>query len=230
MSDNPFVYEQAHLIREAVIAHDYVDDHNHGRLLQSRRNIFLIGERGSGKTMALLYNTLPVQRVVATKHNKPLNTTFVGALIPANTPLTHRREYQLLESFRASVVSEHFMSLALAFHLTESLRPVVTDITEEESAALRLELEFYFGFNFPIHTNILDAIGQVAQRESIRAQRMLNDPRSEALYPNALSFASLVVPLMRALRKTEVLHDSHFMLMVDDAHNLNEHQVKALNS
>ena len=230
MSDNPFVYEQAHLIHEDVIAHDYVDDHNHGRLLQSRRNIFLIGERGSGKTMALLYNTLPVQRVVAIKHNKPLDTTFVGALIPANTPLTHRREYQLLETFRASIVSEHFMSLALAFHLVDSLRPVMNDISEEESTALRLELEFYFGFNLPMHTNILDAIGQVAQRESISAQRTLNDPGSDELYPRALSFASLVVPLMRALRKTEVLHNSHFMLLVDDAHNLNDHQVRALNS
>ena len=230
MSDNPFVYEQAHLIPEDVIAHDYIDDHNHGRLLRSRRNIFLIGERGSGKTMALLYNTLPVQRIVATKCNRPLDLTFVGALIPANTPLTHRREYQLLKTFRAAIVSEHFLALAIVFHLAESLGPVLPAITEEESSALRMELEFYFGFKLPTHTNILDAIGQVAQRESIRAQRTLNDPTRDALYPQALSFASLVVPLMRALRKTEVLHDSHFMLMVDDAHSLNRPQVEALNS
>ena len=52
MHGNPFEYEQAHLIPEEMVARYYIDDHRHSRLLRSPRNIFLIGERGSGKTMA----------------------------------------------------------------------------------------------------------------------------------------------------------------------------------
>ena len=54
MTVNPFEYDQASLIPKKDVAHYYIDDYNHGRLIRSRRNVFLVGERGSGKTMALL--------------------------------------------------------------------------------------------------------------------------------------------------------------------------------
>ena len=230
MPKNPFVYDQAHVIPGPLIADYYVDDHNHGRLLRSRRNIFLVGERGSGKTMALLYNSLPIQRLVAAKNNVSFDPELIGVLIPANTPLTHRREYKLLDSFHASVVSEHFLSLAIAFHLSDVLRSIVTMVTDVEQAALRSELEFYFGFELPSQTDVFDAICQVVQRESVEAQKTLNRAMSDEIYPRSLSFASLVIPLMRAIKKAAAFRDSHFMLMVDDAHNLNEFQVRALNS
>ena len=118
---NPFVYEQAHLIPDEMVARYYIDDHSHGRLLRSRRNIFLVGERGSGKTMELLYHTLPIQRLVAEQNDAELELNYVGALIPANTPLIHRQEHELLDAFRASVASEHFLALAIVFHLAEAL-------------------------------------------------------------------------------------------------------------
>ena len=228
--DNPFVYDQAHVFPPDLIAEYYIDDHNHGRLLRSRRNIFLIGERGSGKTMALLYNSLPIQRIVAKNTRATDQLSFVGALIPANTPLTHRREHGLLDPYQASVASEHFLSLAIVFHLSAALRSIVGMVTEEESAALRSELEFYFGFSLPGQVDVFEAVCQVAQRESVEAQRALNRPGTDVLYPQSLSFASLGIPFMRAVRKIAVLKDSHFMLMVDDAHTLNQYQVRALNS
>ena len=100
MHGNPFEYEQAHLIPEEMVARYYIDDHRHSRLLRSPRNIFLIGERGSGKTMALMYNTLRIQGLVASQRNRSRDLRFVGALVPANTPLTHRREHDLLDSFQ----------------------------------------------------------------------------------------------------------------------------------
>ena len=230
MHGNPFEYEQAHLIPEEMVARYYIDDHRHSRLLRSPRNIFLIGERGSGKTMGLLYNTLPIQGLVASQRNRSRDLRFVGALVPANTPLTHRREHALLDSFQASVASEHFLSLAIVFHLSEALRSVVDMVSEEESALLRGELEFYFGFDLPAETDVFDAVCQMAQRESIQAQRALNRPRRDVLYPHALSFSSLAIPFMRAVKKVSVFEESHFMLMVDDAHTLNEYQVRALNS
>lgn len=228
--ENPFEYGEAHLIPSHRIAQYYIDDYNHGRLLRSRRNIFLIGERGSGKTMALLYNTLPVQCVVAEEEGRERDLSRIGVLIPANTPLTHRREFELLDRFRGSVISEHFLALSIVYHIAETLGRLKDVVSGDEGVSLRREVELYFGCTLPTDTDVLDAMCQVAQQESIRAQRELNDPNRDALYPESLSFASIVVPVMRALKKTSALRDSHFMLMLDDAHNLNEHQALAVNS
>ena len=60
-SNNPFQYEAANNLSEEMIAAFYVEDFNFSRVIQSKRNILLVGERGSGKTMTLLYNSLRVQ-------------------------------------------------------------------------------------------------------------------------------------------------------------------------
>lgn len=227
---NPFVYEQAHLIPDKMVARYYIDDYSHGRLLRSRRNVFLIGERGSGKTMELLYNTLRIQYLVSQDDGVDLDLSYVGALVPANTPLIHRQEHSLLDSFRASVASEHFLALAIVFHLSEALGSVTSLLGDEEAVALRTELEFYFGFALPKHTDVFDAVCQTAQRESIEAQKALNEPMQNKMYSHALSFASLAVPFMRAVKKVAAFRTSHFMIMIDDAHILNPYQVRALNS
>ncbi|MDE0105243.1 MAG: hypothetical protein OXN89_22940 [Bryobacterales bacterium] len=227
---NPFVYEQARLMSDEVVAQYYIDDHSHGRLLRSRRNIFLIGERGSGKTMELLYNTLPIQKLVMEGDNSNLDLGYIGALVPANTPLIHRQEHDLLDRFRASVVSEHFFALAIVFHLSEALGFVADSLTVEEEAALRTELAFYFDSPLPHQTDIFDAVCQMAQHESIEAQKALNVPAVEGMYTHALSFSSLAVPFMRAVKKAAAFRESHFMLMIDDAHMLNPYQVRSLNS
>ena len=228
--ENPFEYGEAHLIPSDRIAQYYIDDHNHGRLLRSRRNIFLIGERGSGKTMALLYNTLGVQRVVAAGEDSDFDLSRIGVLVPANTPLTHRREFELLDRFPASVVSEHFLALSIVYHLADALRPLHNLVSADESASLRAEMNMYLDAPLPTHTDVFDAICQMAQRESIEAQKQLNDPHKEWLYPTSLSFVTIVIPLMRAIKKASAFRGSHFMLMLDDFHNLNEHQVLAVNS
>ena len=230
MSDNPFVYDQAHVIPTDLVVHYYIDDHNYGRLLRSRRNVFLVGERGSGKTMALMYNSLPIQKVVAERNCASLDLTYVGVLIPANTPLVHRREYALLPDSHAGILSEHFQALSIMYHLADTLRVISDEVTREESQLLKTELEFYYDVTLPPDRDISDAICLLAQRESIAAQRTINNPDTTNLYPRCLSFASGVMPLMRALRKIRALKNSHFMLMVDDAHSFNQYQVEALNS
>src|SRR5208337_1110196 len=49
-------------------------------------------------------------------------------------------------------------------------------------------------------------------------------------YEDCLSFASGVMPLLGVIRRIPALNDSHFLLMMDDAHDLNEHQSRLLNS
>ena len=228
--ENPFVYDQASLMPPDVVAQYYIDDHNHGRLLRSRRNIFLVGERGSGKTMALLYNTLAVQREVAKHRGEPVDLRYVGALIPANTPITHRQEYKLLDPFPARSTSEHFLAVAIVFHLCEALETLSGKVSDEEAVAFRTEVEFYLGATMPEVPNVFAALALMAEKENIRAQQYLDRAESDEMYPQALSFGSLVLPILRALRRFRVLADTHFMLLVDDANYLHGHQTAALNS
>jgi len=87
--NNPFEYEAAIKLGYDKILDFYIQDFNYSRFIRSRRNIFLVGERGCGKTMSFLYNSLPVQIRKAERDNIPLNLDILCVHIPCNTPLTH---------------------------------------------------------------------------------------------------------------------------------------------
>ena len=67
-NDNPFQYDAANNLEAEMVADYYVDDFNYARFIQSKRNIFITGERGSGKTMALLFNSWKVQQIASEKN------------------------------------------------------------------------------------------------------------------------------------------------------------------
>ena len=89
---NPFEYEAANNLRPEDIIDYYIEDFNFSRFIQSTKNIFLIGERGSGKTMALLYNSFPIKYAIGKKEGR---VTFekIGIHIPCNTPLFMKKEF-----------------------------------------------------------------------------------------------------------------------------------------
>jgi predicted NACHT family NTPase len=80
--NNPFQYEAANNLSEEMIAEFYVEDFNFSRVIQSKRNIFLVGERGSGKTMTLLYNSLRVQLAKHKKQEKAHPLHLAGLTYP----------------------------------------------------------------------------------------------------------------------------------------------------
>ena len=69
-SRNPFEYEAANNLQPQDIIDYYIEDFNFSRFIQSTKNVFLIGERGSGKTMALLYNSFRIQSIIANSKNE----------------------------------------------------------------------------------------------------------------------------------------------------------------
>ena len=70
---NPFHFEAANGLSDEDIADYYIDDFNYSRFIQSKRNVFIVGERGSGKTMALLYNQWPLQKLRAKREGVPID-------------------------------------------------------------------------------------------------------------------------------------------------------------
>ena len=136
----------------------------------------------------------------------------------------------MLAKYPASVLSEHFLALSIMYHVGETLGLVKDRVSAAEADALGEEVEFHFDTELPVGTDVFAAICQFAQRESVNAQQLMNRPGAEELYSRSLSFATAVIPLLRAVRKMAAFSGTHFMLMIDDAHDFNTYQVEALNS
>ena len=67
-------------------------DNNNGERFET---YIIKGERGSGKTMALLYNSFGIQHAIA-KDNSGEDYSKIGIHIPCNTPLFMKKEYLLI--------------------------------------------------------------------------------------------------------------------------------------
>ena len=228
--ENPFVYEGASSLADDQILDYYIDDHNHARLIQSKRNVFLVGERGSGKSMALIFNSHRVQRLRAQRDNRPTPLDTIGVLVPCNTPIMHRREYLLLHPFRAAIVSEHFFALSIAFEVARTLEEIPEAVEGAEELCLREDLEFLLDIKIPPEDSVFRGLRNAIQREIVVTQKQINDAASSVFYDHSISFASLVMPLLQSVRTIPKLSQSHFLLLIDDAHDLNEFQIQALNS
>jgi hypothetical protein len=228
---NPFEYEQATTLAPRFVRDVFIEDYNFTRFIQSNRNVFLVGERGSGKSMTLLYNSIAVQRLKAESAQSALDFGRVGIYVPCNTTLTHKREYELVDNpALAGVISEHFMVLGIAYAIAHELESLPEHVGLDQNNQLRDELVYVLGADLIPDQTVLRALMLYVQRESRRAQTALNALRMEEFRQNAFTFSSLVYPLLQALRRSVHLRDTHFLLLIDDAHDLNHHQKATLNS
>lgn len=227
---NPFVYDQANMLDDNVILSYFIDDYNNSRLIQSRRNVFLVGERGSGKSMTLIYNSARLQLLKAQKEEREPEVDLIGVLVPCNTPLTLKSEHELLEKPRAAVLSEHYFVLSILYETAATLALFADRLQDEEERAIRDGLSFIFGFDLKATIPVFEGLKEAVQKEVVKTQRRVNEPGGDSFYSGALSFGSAVLPFIRSVRNTNGFGSSHLMFMIDDAHDLNEHQVVALNS
>lgn len=232
LESNPFKYDAANNLTDEMIADYYIDDFNYSRFIQSKRNIFLVGERGSGKTMALLFNSWRIQKLLAEKREEEPSLSTIGVYIPCNRPLIQKAEYQLLDNkFLGSVLSEHFLVMSITQVLIETLAEIPDVLEGADESLLRSETNFVLGAELREDTNFFDAVKQFLQRELLFTQRTINSGKGATFYENTFSFASVFVPILNmCANKIPRLKGSHFLLLLDDAHALNEHQVRALNS
>ncbi len=228
--DNPFEYDAATKLSEDKLVEFYIEDHNYSRFIRSKRNIMLIGERGTGKTMALLYNSFPIAQKKAENSGSALEYDIICVYVPCNTPLTHRGEYELLGDYEASVVSEHFLVLAIMYEVVNTISRIKGILDGVDVNRLREQLVFVLDLQIPEAEPFFEGLSQTIQREVTRTQRVLNTRVKDAFYDSALSFSSGLLPLLNTLKRIPKLADSHFALMLDDAHDLNPFQIKALNS
>ena len=228
---NPFEYMGANDLPNDMILDYYIEDFNYSRFIQSKRNVILAGERGCGKSMTLLYNSWALQQLKAQREGSPPPMDLIGIYVPCNTPLTHKEEYQLLDDFRAAIISEHHLVLSITYSIAETLAQVPNVMDGADGDQVRSKVEFIFGADLPRDMPFFEAIKAFIEKESLRTQRVINDRETAQIgYDDTFTFASLVVPMLGCAKSLPRLSSSHFMLMIDDAHDLNRYQIKALNS
>ena len=227
---NPFVFGAANDFSPDKVLEYYIEDFNYSRFLNSTRNIFILGERGSGKTMTLLYHKLATQSRKAEQENRPCPMDYVGIYVPCNTPLIHRTEHELLSEFKARVLSEQFLVLGIVHWLAKTLDENAALIDATQTQTLGEELGDSIGRKMPTTGSFFKQVLAFAKQEILETQRAINQAKTDSFYNEALSFSTLVVPLLELLQRIPDLSRTHFLFMVDDAHDLNEHQIRVLNS
>ena len=230
MANNPFQFGAANDFSPEKVLEYYIEDFNYSRFIHSTRNVFVLGERGSGKTMTLLYHTLATQRRKAEEKNVSRSLDHIGVYIPCNTPLMHRTEHELFGAFKAEVLSEHFLVLGIAYWLAKTLDENADLVGDMGTSTLGEELGEAIGRRMQAGKPFFKQVLAFARQEIRDTQRVINRADSESFYNQALSFSTLLMPLFELLRQISALSSSHFLLMVDDAHDLNPHQIRVLNS
>jgi len=83
----------------------------------------------------------------------------------------------------------------------------------------------------PNGVSFFEGIMDFVERECVETQSKINDPHTaDVAYQKTSTFASLVATLLGCARLMPSLAQSHFMLLIDDAHDLNKHQLRSLSS
>jgi len=229
---NPFEFEAAANLPPDMILGVFVEDHNYTRFIRSNRNVFLLGERGTGKSITLLFNSLKYRAIKAKREESPIPLDMIGIYIPCNTPLTYKQEHLLFENqFHESLLSEHYLVLTILHAIAQTLQELpATVIGQKGQKELKTEMELILGTSLTDRVSFLRALELFAQKESSDTQRAINCGNHTTVLQRVLSFSSSVLPLLVALRRTKAFAQSHFMLMIDDAHDLNVFQRRAVNS
>lgn len=230
MANNPFQFGAANEFTPEKVLEYYVEDFNYSRFIHSTRNVFILGERGSGKTMTLLYHTLATQRRKATEEDKSCQLDYVGIYVPCNTPLMKRTEHELLRDFKAEVLSEHFLVLNIAHRLINTLDENADLIDETTTDTLGESLEEAVGRKIPTGKSFFKRALAFVRQENLATQRAINRAEFDSFYAQAQTFSTLLTPFFEILRTIPALSSSHFLLMIDDAHDLNVHHIRVLNT
>jgi hypothetical protein len=228
---NPFKSERANALSDEEILDFYIEDNNYTRFIRSTRNIFLVGERGCGKTMALRYNSFEIRCKEAKLKEKEIDFSTIGIHI-SRSPILHKQEYLLLNNdFRKSIFCEHLLVLAIMDEIANAL--CVADISEfvkQESDRLFQDFEYILGIELKKEYDFFTAVKNYTRHEANLTQIKINEYGSGEFYDNTKSFSSTIIPFIEIIKSIFIFNTSHFLLMIDDAQTMNEYQIRTLNS
>lgn len=227
---NPFEYDAAPNLSPELLVEWFIEDHNFSRFVQSSRNVLINGERGSGKSMALIYHSLFYQKLRGKLKAETFPPSHIGIYVPCNTALTHKEEYRLLPEVEQAILSEHNLAFSIGAAIAKDFLQITKDFSQEDQAFLLDEFSYLTGIT-PTVGQTPFAFLQRSIRERIRIDQLrLAEGNEVTMDFETSSFYTLILPILAALKQTELLRNSHLSLLIDDAHDLNSYQRKILNS
>lgn len=234
MTKNPFEYTGANNIPAGDIIDYFVDDNNFARFINSTKNVFLIGERGSGKTITLLYYSFKIQYRIAKMEEKEPPYDKIGIHITCKESLFDKGEYLLAQTeYKRIIFNEHFLVGTLLYAIAKALGEIPEIVSASNIIQEKLFSDVEYLWDTQLNhsaKNFFEAITQFVDKEIKASQKRINSSDSNSFYENAMSFASTILPFLEIVRQIEILSSSHFMLMIDDAQDLNEYHHMILNS
>lgn len=231
MNKNPFDFDGAKNLPPNLLLKWFIDDFNYARFLKSTRNVLLKGHRGCGKSMTLLYYSLPLEIKKSETSDDKDFIDNIGIYISCSTPLSRRVDHDYFENNKFSqAISEHYLVLAIAVAIAEHCESLVPLLKTQDFETLSSELYFVFDDEIPQDNLIFKTLKKILNKELRNTQEkfFLFEEKSEFSF--ARTFYTLILPILSALRAIPLLESTHFSLMIDDAQDLNEDQRLLLNS
>lgn len=231
-TDNPFEYDPATCLSADQIIDYYIEDFNYSRFIESPMNVFLIGERGSGKTMALRYHSYEVQKRKREIEQKEFDFDKMGVYVSCKAQLFQKREVDLIDdnTFKAKNISEIFLVSSIAY----ALLSILENLPETEEAQTNSELiedfEYYLGETLPRKKNFFQSVKLFLDKQNRHLQDMLNNPETGLPNLKAINFYSFIKPLINFTKRFPCLKNVHYLFLIDDVQDLNDTQIELLNS
>lgn len=233
MNNNPFDFDGAKNLPDELLIDWFIDDFNYSRFLKSYRNVLLLGHRGCGKSMTLLYYSLPLELKKnnnSTSHEE-IDLSHAGIYISCSTPLARRVDHDFFEDEKLSrAISEHYFVLSIGVAIAKHCQQIIEIFSDNDLEELSDELFYVFDVELPKDKSIFKSISRELNKELRMTQETFLSLTSREDFSFARTFYTLIVPLLNALRCTAPLQKTHFSLLIDDAQDLNEDQKLLLNS
>jgi hypothetical protein len=226
---NPFEYDAAPNLDPQQLIDWYIEDFNYSRFMTSRRNVIINGERGSGKSMTLIYHSLAYASKRQIVEGEMLDRT-IGIYIPCNTPLSSKEEHRLLPLVSQMRVAEANLTLSIVTNLAREMKQVAERLDNDDRDFLRREFAFAMEVDLPLGDGCpFDELRRQARGRVRSIQLRLQSAEFDE--GDAVdTFLMLVLPILEAIRGTKAFRETHFSLLIDDAQDLNEHQRRLMNS
>lgn len=229
---NPFEYDAAPNLPRERLVEWYIEDDNYARFMKARRNVVINGERGSGKSMTLIYHSMSYDVIKGEYRNSAIEggPFSLGVYAPCNTPLNSKDEHLLLGEVAQRRISEADLTLMILANLAREFETAKFQFSDDDLRLLREEFEITLDCDpFPEAGDpFVHLRREVRRRLKVNQQQMLDSSWDHSA--SADTFSIIIIPILQAIRSTETLNNAHFSLLIDDAQNLNSHQRKLLNS
>lgn len=206
---NPFEYDAAPNLNPELLVDWFIEDHNFSRFIQSSRNVLINGERGSGKSMALIYNSIRYQKIRERRKGERFPSDHAGIYVPCNTALTHKQEYRLLPEIEQAILSEHYLAYSIGSAIAKELQYIAEDFTDEDNQLLVDEFAYLTGVPASDGQKPFKLLQHAVREKLLKDQESISRGITVNLSFTTGSFYSLILPILEAMKSTDLLRNTH---------------------